>query len=539
MFKLSSPMKLQNRIALLVCTVIALVLLVVHTVFVTQSTALTKNGLEEKTRAVARTLTEMPFISAAINIPSQQQELQNYVESVRKKNELLYIVVMDMHAIRHTHPDPEKIGQKFQGGDEMRALQGEETLSEAMGSLGYSVRVMSPLYHQGQQVGAVAVGISTNKIKSIISANLWFAYLALIFGALIGAVGAVYLAKKIKDMMFGLEPSEIASLFEQRSAILQSIREGVIAVNEQSEITLINAEAKRLLRLNGSFDALRLDERSKSWTKHLHLQDVLQSGVAQYDEELEINGQPLLTSSVPVRVNGNITGAVVSFRDKTEVTQLMERLSGVSDYAEALRMQTHEFMNKLHVILGMVNIRAFDQLEHYIMGIAEKYHSDVGGLVRRIQDPVIAGFLLGKINRAFDVGITITVTDDSYLPESTKPDQQHMLVTILGNLLENAIDELQGVEDPTIVVALDYDQGSVVCVVKDNGKGIDPDLLPYIFERGFSTKGNDRGLGLYLVKQSLAKLEDASIKCRNNTDRGACFIVTLPYVGKEKESRTE
>ena len=92
-----------------------------------------------------------------------------------------------------------------------------------------------------------------------------------------------------------------------------------------------------------------------------------------------------------------------------------------------------------------------------------------------------------------------------------------MLVTILGNLLENAIDELQEVEDPTIIVALDYDQGSVVCVVKDNGKGIDPDLLPYIFERGFSTKGSDRGLGLYLVKQSLAKLEDASIKCRNNT----------------------
>ena len=91
-----------------------------------------------------------------------------------------------------------------------------------------------------------------------------------------------------------------------------------------------------------------------------------------------------------------------------------------------------------------MNIRAFDQLEHYIMGIAEQYHSDVGGLVRRIKDPVIAGFLLGKINRAYDVGISISVTDDSFLPESTQPAQLHMLVTILGNLLENAIDALQG-----------------------------------------------------------------------------------------------
>ena len=151
-------------------------------------------------------------------------------------------------------------------GDEMRALQGEETLSEAKGSLGSSVRVISPLYYQGRQVGAIAVGVSTNKVKSIIAANLWFAYMALLFGALIGAIGAYYLARKIKAMMFGLEPSEIASLFEQRSAILQSIREGVIAVNEKSEITLINAEAKRLLKLNGSFDELRQDERSKSWS---------------------------------------------------------------------------------------------------------------------------------------------------------------------------------------------------------------------------------------------------------------------------------
>lgn len=536
MLGLSSPLKLRTRITLLVCTVIALVLLVVHAIFVTQSTALSKNSLEEKARGVARTLTETPFVGAAITIPEQQQALQGYIESVRKRNELLFIVVMDMDAIRHTHPDPKMIGLRFQGGDQIKALHGEESISEAKGTLGNSVRVISPLYHNGRQVGAIAVGISTAKVEAIISANLLFAYLALLFGGLVGAVGAFYLARKIKAIMFGLEPSEIASLLEQRSAMLQSIREGVIAVNAQSEITLINDEAKRLLRLSGSSDELLQEQGSKNWPKRLHLQEVLQTGVAQYDEELKFNGLVLLSSSVPVRVNGTIVGAVMSFRDKTEVSQLVQRLSGMSNYAEALRMQAHEFMNKLQVILGMVNIRAFEQLEHYIMGIAGQYHSDVGALIRQIKDPVIAGFLLGKINRAREAGITVIVTEDSFLPESSQLDQPHALVTILGNLLENAIDALEGVPDPTITVALDYEEGSLFCVVKDNGKGIPPEVIPHIFERGFSTKGTQRGLGLYLVKQSLAKLEDSSIECRNNPDRGASFIVTLPYAGKETEA---
>ncbi len=530
MFRFAYPMKLRTTITLLVCSVIAVVLLVVHTVFVTQSTALTKNGLEEKTRAVARTLTEMPFIAAAIDIPSQQKALQDYIESVRKKNELLYIVVMDMKGIRHTHPIPEQIGQRFQGGDEMRALQGEETLSEAMGSLGYSVRVISPLYYQGRQVGAVAGGISTNKVKAIISSNLWFAYMALLFGGLIGAIGAFYLARKIKNIMFGLEPSEIASLLEERSAILRSIREGLVAVNQHAEITLINDEAKRLLRI----DASQIKEHTapKTWAEDLKLEQVLQTGVALHDEEVTVNGLTLLSSSVPIRVDDKITGAVVSFRDKTEISQLVERLSGVSNYAEALRMQTHEFMNKLHVILGMVNIKAYDQLEHYIMGIAERYHSDVGALVRQIKDPVIAGFLLGKINHGIESGINIHVTDDSFLPESTQPDQLHVLVTILGNLIENAIEALGNTEDPQISVALDYEEESLYCIVCDNGPGIAPEVVSHIFEQGYSTKGTERGLGLFLVKQHLAKLENSSIKCRNNPDGGVSFMVTMPYAGK-------
>lgn len=533
MLSLSSPLKLRTTITLLVCFVIAIVLFAVHSVYLTQSTALSKSSLEEKAIAVAHTLTETPFVAKALQDRQQQAALQQYIESVRKKNDLLFIVVMDMQGIRHTHPDPTKVGQHFIGGDEVNALHGQEFISEAKGTLGDSLRIFTPLYDQGIQVGAIAVGISTAKVLEVIQTNRWVVYWALVFGALIGAVGAFYLARKIKSIMFGLEPSEIASLLEERSAILQSIREGVIAVDQDANITLINEAAKRLLRQHGSVEQLLMTESSKHWPKLLHLQEVLETGTSQQDEELMFNGMTLLTSSMPVRVNNQIVGAVVTFRDKTEVSQLIERLSGMSHYAEALRLQTHEFMNKLHVILGMVNIKAYDQLEHYILGVADHYQSEVGSLVKQIKDPVIAGFLLGKINRAKKAGIELTITEESYLPPSTQPAIVHELVTVMGNLLENAIEELAGCSEPAISIALDYEDSNLLCVIKDNGKGIDPDVLPYIFEQGFSTKGEGRGLGLHLVKQSLAKLGHSTIECKNNLGQGVCFMVTMPYLCEE------
>jgi two-component system sensor histidine kinase DcuS len=295
---------------------------------------------------------------------------------------------------------------------------------------------------------------------------------------------------------------------------------------------LINDEAKRLLRQNGELENLLLMESSKHWPALLHLRQVLETGQAGQDEEIDFNGSTLLTNSVPVRVNNQVVGAIVTFRDKTEVSQLVQRLTGISHYAEALRVQAHEFMNKLHVILGMVNLRAYDQLETYIMDTANHYHTEVGSLIRQIKDPVIAGFILGKMNRGREIGVEVSITPTSYLPESAQAEVTHELVTVLGNLLENAMDALDGLESPTIVLTFDHDDSRLRCTVRDNGNGIDPAVLPHIFEHGFSTKGTRRGIGLFLVKQSLEKL-GGSIECESNKGVGTRFIVTLPYAIKE------
>ena len=533
MFKQNSPLKLRTTITLLVCSVIAVVLFVVHSVYLSQSTQQSKLGLEEKAIAVLHTLTVTPFIAQALQTPILLPALQDYVEQVRRQNDLLFIVVMDMQGIRQTHPDPSRIGKHFAGGDEVKALHGEESISEAQGTLGPSLRLISPLYDSThQQIGAIAVGISTAKVEQTIAKNRWITYWAIIFGGLIGTLGAFILARQIKKIMFGMEPSEIAALLEERNAMLQSLKEGVIAVNADAQITLINDEAKRLLRQNGELENLLLMESSKHWPALLHLRQVLETGQAGQDEEIDFNGSTLLTNSVPVRVNNQVVGAIVTFRDKTEVSQLVQRLTGISHYAEALRVQAHEFMNKLHVILGMVNLRAYDQLETYIMDTANQYHTEVGSLIRQIKDPVIAGFILGKMNRGREIGVEVSVTPTSYLPESAQAEVTHELVTVLGNLLENAMDALDGLESPTIVLTFDHDDDRLRCTVRDNGNGIDPAILPHIFEHGFSTKGTRRGIGLFLVKQSLEKL-GGSIECESNKGVGTRFIVTLPYASKE------
>jgi len=531
--KQTPPLKLRTTITLLVCSVIALVLFVVHSVYLTQSTEQTRFALEDKAKAVLHTLTAAPFIASALSNGGDKAALQDYIEQVRQQNELLFIVVMDMQGIRHTHPDPSLIGKHFIGGDEVKALHGQESISEAKGTLGPSLRIISPLFDaRHQQIGAIAVGISTEKIQEIIAANRWFAYWAIAFGGLVGSFGAFFLARKIKKIMFGMEPSEIASLLEERNAMLQSIREGIIAVSADEKITLINDEAKRLLRQNGELENLLLAESSKHWPALLHLRLVLATGQARQDEEIEFNGSTLLTNSVPVRVNGQVTGAIVTFRDKTEISQLLQRLSGISHYAEALRVQAHEFMNKLHVILGMVNIKAYDQLENYIMDTANYYHAEVGSLIRQIKDPVIAGFILGKMNRGREIGIDVSVTPTSYLPESAESDVTHELVTVLGNLLENAMDALDGCDSPAIVLTFDHDEGHLRCTVSDNGRGIDPAVSAHIFDHGFSTKGTRRGIGLFLVRQSLEKL-GGTIVCQSKPGEGTRFIVSLPYASKE------
>ncbi|AIQ51665.1 DcuS/MalK family sensor histidine kinase [Paenibacillus sp. FSL R7-0331] len=527
---------LRTKVAIMVSAVVLLVLLMLYFIFRNQIIPQTRHALEDKAYAIARTLALIPLISDGLNTGSSK-EIQAYTSRITRRNDIMFVVVIDMNSIRYSHPDPSLIGKPFVGGGQQAALRGEESISEGEGMLGRSLRAFVPVYSgQGHQVGVVVVGLSMERVQRLVRQNEWTLIAILLSGALLGAGGAFILGLKIKRMMFGMEPADISKLLQERSAMLQSIREGIIAVDDKAVITMVNVEAERLLARAGIAGNGMTRSIGDFWPE-LRLEQVLSSGEARQDRELELNGITILVSCVPVRVAGEMVGAIATFRDKTELVVLAERLSGISVYADALRAGAHEFMNKLHVIMGMTHMGLYGELQQYISGTVSNYQNEIGSITRQIKDPVMAGFLLGKLSRARETGTELVLGRDSYLPEAADPQMIHELITIAGNLLDNAMDALEGQAVKEIRLSFHYDGGILRCTVWDNGPGIPRQLQEQIYTQGFSTKGEGRGFGLYLVHKSIEKLggrlEIISGSVKGAEAAGTEFTAEVPYALKD------
>ncbi|WP_065649535.1 MULTISPECIES: sensor histidine kinase [Pantoea] len=523
-------MKLNTLVTLMLSAVIVLVLFTVHMFYFFQIGASTRSQLEDKAMAVARTLATSPDVQRALLLSPADAHLQPVAKAVETSNNLLFITITNMAGIRYSHRNPELVGQHFIGSDIQPALRGQENVSVNQGSLVRALRVFTPVFNaQHQQIGVVAIGISLDAVTDQINQSRWIILWTILIGALAGALGTLILVRVLKRILFGLEPYEISTLFEQRQAILNSVKEGVVAMDDRHDVTLINQAACHLLS-DAAQAHYAADETWRVDTAAVEpqLRSVLQSGRARRDEEINVNGRLLLTNTVPVRTAERIIGAVCTFRDKTEISQLMQRLSGMVNYVDALRERSHEFMNKLHVILGLLHMKNYAQVEAYILKTANNYQTEIGFLLDKIKSPVIAGILLSKINRASDCGHRLTISDASYLPDSGSEAQMAALITVTGNLVENALDALRDQTEGEIHLMLHYQNGWVTCEVSDDGPGIDAAHLATIFDKGFSTKGENRGVGLFLLKQQVESL-GGSVSAESEPGVFTQFLVQLPW----------
>ncbi|MEB0952555.1 sensor histidine kinase [Citrobacter sedlakii] len=526
------PMKLGTTVILMVSAVLFSVLLVVHLIYFSQISHMTREALADKALAVARTLADSPEIRQGLMKKPEESGIQAIAEAVRKRNDMLFIVVTDMQSLRYSHPEAQRIGQPFKGDDILLALDGKENVAINRGFLAKALRVFTPIYdEQHRQIGVVAIGLELSRVTEQINDSRGSIIWSILFGVLVGLLGTWVLVKVLKRILFGLEPYEISTLFEQRQAMLQSIKEGVIAVDASGEVTLINAAAQELLSYRKSQDDAQLSTLSHAWSQVVDLTEVLRDGTPHRDEEINIKDRLLLINTVPVRSNGKIIGAISTFRDKTEVRQLMQRLDGMVNYADSLRERSHEFMNKLHVILGLLHLKRYKQLEDYIIKTANNYQEEIGSLLGKIKSPVIAGFLLSKINRTSDAGHKLLISHDSQLPDSGNENQVAVLITVLGNLIENALDALAEQSGGEISVSLYYRNGWLHCEVNDDGPGITPERIDSIFEKGVSSKGTGRGVGLALVKQQVESL-GGNIFVESEPGVFTQFFVQIPWDGE-------
>jgi CitB family two-component system sensor histidine kinase MalK len=525
---LISSLKLQTKIIFLTFTVVALALLATN-VLISQNIEFdTQKSTGRKAASVAHLIARSPLVIEGLTTGNNISDMQAYANESGIAAEVEYIVILDMQGIRKSHPDSEKIGMKFVGGDEANALAGNEYISVAEGTLGDALRAFVPVVTpEGKQVGVVVVGVLMDDIKILEKETEKTLIVAIIIGMLIGIVGAYLLSQNVKKILFGLEPEAIAKRLEERNAMLQSVYEGILAVDSEGVITLVNAEAIRMLGLTRG-DYSPVGKLITNYVPNTKLLEVMESKVAQLDQEQDFHGSPVIANCLPMIIDGKVVGAISTFRDKTEVKDLAKQLTGVQDYVDALRAQAHEFMNQLHVILGLVKLKSYPQLSTYINRIASEHEEEINFVAKRIREPVLAGFILSKLSLSREKNVKMHVAEECYVPQPRDNEIVHEIVTIIGNLIENAFDAVSNTPYKEVELHMYYDQGSLFIHVSDTGEGILPDISNTLFDKGISSKDGNRGFGLYLVQRSLERLE-GTIEFETRPGEGTMFMVEIPY----------
>ena len=518
---------LETKIILLVWVVVATSLVTTYFLITSKVNAIVEELMGKNAARIAQTVAKSPAVIESLSRHKQSIDIENWAVILGEVTRADFIVSDARGNIRYrSSPAPAESDAGKNIGNQL--VEPQDYVYVPQVSQGYFLRATSPiLAADSTQIGTVSVGISVDSASEALGESRFAMIFASYFGLVLGMIGALFLARNIKETLFGLEPFAIARLLEERNAMLQSVREGIVAIDNTGRVTLVNEEALRLLDLEGQREHL-LNHSIDDAIPKTRLLEVLQSKKAEYDQEELLNGAAVVMNRVPVNVDGRTVAAIATFRDRSEIKRMAEELTGVRIYVEALRSQTHEFMNKLHVVLGLVRLQAYDELIKYITRISSEQDAETDFVTQHINDPVLAGFWIGKLSRARELGVHLRLNPDSFVPRLQNVDFTNDLVTIIGNLLDNAMETLLESAKKHVNVLFLYEEGCICIEVQDTGQGIPTELRETIFEKGFSSKAQDRGFGLALVRKVLS-MRNGNLTFDSSQNIGTTFRVTIPY----------
>ncbi len=496
---------LAGRLLVLQLTVVAVTVAAGALITVLVARERTETAARDRSLTVARTVAALPELPQALGQSDPSAALQPLAERLRTEARVSFITIMRPDGIRFTHPTPSLIGKRFVGTFEP-AARGQAVTETTTGTLGRSVRAVVPVRENGEIVALVGVGVLTEAIGDEVTALLpgLLGFAALILAA--GGGLSLLLARRLKRQTLGLEPQEIATLYAHHDATLHALREGVVVFDEHGRTALVNDEAAKLLG-DTNLDPATLGD----------------------DTPLVAGDRVLLASARDVVREGRKVGSVVTLRDRTEVETLARELGATKALADALRAQTHEAANRLHVIAGLVELGRTEEAVELAGSEAASAQDLLGRLGEGIEEPVLVALLLGKTANARERGVTLRVEPGARLCAGFPPTE---LATIVGNLIDNALDALGPDREGTVTVTLSDDGTSATIVIRDDGPGLPAEVMQRAFEPGVTTKPPGpvgRGLGLALVRRAATALGgDVTV---HNED-GAVFTVTLPHAAQ-------
>ncbi|MFD3523761.1 ATP-binding protein [Streptomyces sp. NPDC058653] len=484
--------------------------------------------------AIAETTASEPVAKALLaSRPSVDGPVQTEAERIRRATGAEYVVIMDRRGVRWSHTDTGQIGRVV-STDPSQAIAGKDVMEIDSGTLGRSARGKVPLRSSsGEIIGAVSVGIAYDSVRTRLLATIP-GLLAYAGGALaVGALAAYLISRRLQRQTHDLAFSDISALLAEREAMLHSLREGVIALDGRGRIRLMNDEAQRLLGLGPEATGQPLDMVLGPG----RTTDVLAGRVAGDDLLTVSGGRVLIANRMPT----DDGGAVATLRDRTEVERLGRELDATRGLIDALRAQDHEHANRMHTLLGLLELEMHDEAAEFVTEVVGVHRATAEQVTERIHDPLPAALLVGKATVAAERGVSLRISPATLLPDRLVDPQG--LVTVLGNLVDNALDATAGSKDARIEVEVRTEGRTVVLRISDSGPGVPAERRELVFTEGWTTKElpahGRRGLGLAMVRR-LAERQGGSARVGESADGGAEFTVVLPEaLAEERGEETE
>ncbi|UCM87034.1 sensor histidine kinase [Streptomyces marincola] len=502
-----------------------------------------EDAAEERVTAAARAIADAPTVRAAARSENPSAALQPYAEQVRRDTGITFVTIMDPSGERWAHRNPEEIGEQFIGHI-APALDGRTFTETHTGTLGRSVRVVTPVLDgDGEVVALVSAGLGVEEIGDRLAGQL-AALLAVAAGALVlGGLGTYAINARLRRHTHGMDARQLSRLHDYHEATLHAVREGLLLIDGEGRIALINDAGRDLLGLSRD----RVGERVADLGLPEPLTAALASAGPRVDEVHLTDVRILVVNCSPVS-GGEQHGTVVTLRDHTELQALAGELDSVRGFAEALRSQAHEAANRLHAVVSLIELGRADEAVEFATAELRLAQALTDRVVGAVGEPVLAALLLGKAAQANERGVELVLTEDSRIDDGVLPPAlpARDLVTILGNLVDNAVDAavdaaLDHALDSAEGVAADGPEpgggrvtvtaravgGELLLRVADTGAGLDPERAEDAFRRGWSTKAAGRGLGLALVRQAVRR-HGGTIGTARAPGGGAEFTVRLP-----------
>jgi sensor histidine kinase regulating citrate/malate metabolism len=521
------PTSLARQLLVLQALVVGVVVVASTAVAYLDARDAVRHDAAVRTTAIVRSLADSPLVVDAVTGPDPTRVLQPFVEKVRADTGTSFITVFAPDRTRYTHPNPAEIGRPFIGTI-APALAGRTFTETYTGTLGPSLRATGPVIGPGGRVVAlVSAGITLDEVGADVARALPGIVGTGLATLLAGAAGSWLISRRLRRQTRGLAAPELARMLDYYSAVLHAVREGLLVLDADGRVQLVNDEARRLLGLDGGATGRHVAE--------LHLSADLTrtlAGQRQTVDEVHVSGGRVLVVNQAPALAGRSSGSVVTLRDHTELQALTGELDSMRAFAESLRAQAHESANRLHTTVSLIELgRGQDAVDFATAELASAQRL-TDRVIEDVEEPVLAALLLGKAATASERGVRLEIDPGTAVAATGIPSGD--LVTIVGNLLDNAIDAALAGEAPREVQFAAWVEGDRLEIrVEDSGPGVPEEAVPHLFERGWSTKdtvdappkGLGRGLGLALVAQAVDR-NGGSITVRPGP--GAQFSVSLP-----------